>query len=454
MNDIDDEEPAEIQPEFESAGTDADDASREERDSGGFIRLDSGNLSQDRQRLLEAAWRQRSSEAQADDDEARNLWQRFLSRLQETPRGGFAIDDILLPDEASVLQYFEMLSGTRVEKGLLGGGTSWPEESCGGFCMESPSIHVCWTPDSDASTGDKELVERMVQSTWGGSALIDFIFRDGSGNFRTCQDVQCGFFRCYSGTDDIKLFHTSALPSGGVNGCSRLGTQHQNPSGYGSCAPGTPVHDYATMYLPTGNYQRTIVHEFGHAIGLLHEHLRDELVPNAGTCNTIVNDRNNTRPLFTSQGCTSNCINDIELGAYDPLSIMHYCTDAFGLLTLDDVENAQSVYFGRAHEVRFEHSSWYSDQVRLGFASSLWTVSSTSAPASLATGINDTVGDTYSVSVEALNDPRLTCSVTKPPPAFIREQPLVVPTTGFDDTPILATCYDAAAMVAIARLTQ
>jgi hypothetical protein len=184
----------------------------------------------------------------------------------------------------------------------------------------------------------------------------------------------------------------------------------------------------------------------------LHEHLRDELVVNGSTCSSIVTSRTNELPLLISQGCTGgNCINDVEIGAYDPFSIMHYCTDAQGVVTLGDMLGARNYYFGRSYGVSFRYSSWYPASVRLKLDTSQFTVSSTKAAATLVTGATRVVANSITVSALSLTDARLRCSVAVPG-RYVRDAPSVVPPGGLASNPLLATCYHAALLPSMTSL--
>lgn len=381
----------------------------------------------------------------------KELWERFLASAHETPAGGFLVEDVLLPSEDSLVEYFAMLHSDYVDKGLVVPNKAWPKEGCTPFCLDPAHVEICWTPDSDATNGDKAFVADLVQATWAGSAEVDFDFKDGSGNWRTCGQEACGFFNCFTGNADIALFQTSGLPSGGVAGCSRLGTEHLDPSN----PPHTcgVSHDYATMMLPIGDvYGRTVIHEFGHAIGLLHEHLRDE---NTGTCTAIVNSRNNELPLLVGQGCTGpGCYAESPVGDYDPLSVMHYCTDALALFTVGDISSSQTLYDARQYEVRFQHSSWYSAQVALtlsgsGLGGGPWTVNASQSPVAFATGENAFVGGSYAASAVPVSDGRLHCYATRPFHPNVRDGQPIVPPGGFQTRPVLVGCYDPAVLSAI-----
>jgi len=127
---------------------------------------------------------------------------------------------------------------------------------------------------------------------------------------------------------------------GGANGIVTI-TSHTQPLGYCAATVGYAKSPLWMDLESTGCGDRTMLHEFGHVLGMLHEHQR----PDRG--NFVKYHCNNVRGLTTCAppGCGELDCQFLTIPGYyasteyDINSIMHYSSDAFakpGTLTLTD----------------------------------------------------------------------------------------------------------------------
>jgi hypothetical protein len=406
--------------------------------------------------------------SQPDIQEA---WKRFLDSVEENPRGGFSIGDMFFQDESRLLAAFEASYDGRIDKGLVNVDEAWPREGCQQLtCLDPPHVTVCWTPNSNATTNEKARVAALIKESWG--RLSDTVFDFGSaGTFRTCQEFQDGFVLESTGGEDIRIYQNSIV----TRGCSQIGKLSAittSPTIPLTCGQST-LHDYASMWLPTGAslddggsplpslyLDYTAVHEFGHAIGLLHEQIRGEYNYQAGSgerwCKSA--DADLLKP--NGQRMTEADVNGTRNGDFDDNSIMYYCQQDLNLiggftdpraaeLSTGDIFSSRRLYETQDYEVIFQYQSWYPEPVSLGLllpgsTNQTWSVTAQTTAQTLSSGKLGHVGDDYTVSATALTNPRLKCTATKPGALGVFNGPAIIPPAGFSGRPVMATCYDFA----------
>jgi hypothetical protein len=400
-----------------------------------------------------------------DDESVEALWNDFLSAVHETQQGRFFMEDVSFAGEAELLEYFSLVYADRIDKGLTVPALKWPGQL--------PSLTVCWAPSwSNAAIAEMERVEELIQNTWARVVDVEFDFRDGSNNLRFCQETQCGFFMCPSGSEDIRIGQHSSI----TRGCSVFGTQA--PPASCPNLPGTSDY-YPSLALPTGSsgwVDQTIVHEFGHHIAFLHEHIRSEYPWRAGAGNSLWCQAADTDITLDPNSTPGNPNDDTRLnevnaggtavGSYDPASVMNYCAfDTFAEqstyaaeLSVGDLLTARSMYQSQFYPVKVRHSSWYDTQFDVvldlfpatpGNNGAL-SVTAGQTPGTATFGSQAQPGDDYTVTIgSGPTDSRLACTVNRPRAQGVFGYSLVVSPFGFDDNPVTVTCYDPAAITAL-----
>lgn len=189
-----------------------------------------------------------------------------------------APSELMFPNGLEGLRDAEPLMGT---KGWVKKSTKWP----------SPRIAVCWEDLSPDMARERTWVRDALESSWEAASAIDFT------GFNLCQAGEAGIHIVVADAGARTLGLGRELDK--VNNGLRLNFSFTSWNRW--CA-----RDAATR---ESCIRANAVHEFGHAIGFVHEQNRHDT---PGSC---------TAARQGSDG-------DLILTPWDPKSIMNYCNTA------------------------------------------------------------------------------------------------------------------------------
>ncbi len=187
---------------------------------------------------------------------------------------------------------------------------------------EPGKIPVCWfttVAEPGLYPEERARVQELVSEQFDRTAAIRFM------GWKDCEDRQALFDACIGkfpkppqcvGLErkpEISILLTRRLPSG-TFGVSSIGPEARNPP---------------TMLLDPRNIEETAIHEFGHAIGLQHEHARTD------SPRYVKDVRGAPEPDLEISNCpdyagTEKVVDDPTHNKYltdfDPDSVMNYCS--------------------------------------------------------------------------------------------------------------------------------
>lgn len=183
-----------------------------------------------------------------------------------------------------------------------------------GSKWSSPRIPVCWENPENADAVSREWVRSAITRTWEAESALRFY---GWGK---CVEKSRGIRIKIA--DDWPVVYALGVKLDGLKDGMVLNFSFNFDASWKAACGDKPRHCV----------ELTAIHEFGHAIGLVHEHARPDMPAHVrGWCEKEVDGTSAKFPV----------------GEWDPQSVMNYCNSDWinaGKMSLLDIQGVRLIY--------------------------------------------------------------------------------------------------------------
>ncbi|MGI9432830.1 MAG: M57 family metalloprotease [Myxococcota bacterium] len=233
-----------------------------------------------------------------------------------------ATSGVLLAPSVAMAQPFDLAEPGEHSQ-ALSGSMLWP----------SPVIRVCWESSAMSDEAARGWVQEAAEGTWEAVSNVDFV------GWEACTEADTASVRV-GRMDGVNRTWGLGTQLAGANSGMQLTFDAAFPSG---CAPRPENTDLFNAQIREACIRLNAVHEFGHALGFAHEHLRDDAGEICEEGQENVGVATEPEVMFTP---------------YDAESVMNYCASSSGTVN-PALENGGVVL--TAHDVagvRLAYGPW------------------------------------------------------------------------------------------------
>jgi hypothetical protein len=207
--------------------------------------------------------------------------------------------------------------------------------------LKSTQVATCWDSSAASYANVTEFLQKKLSDEFNGRTAVKL-------SFAKCSDAGV------SSSAMRLIFNESG--TGYCKGSPLAVTAWKPNALIEFCVPslrksyGAPLSTEASK----GGWAFAALHEMGHALGLMHEHVREDMEKFDSKCRAKMDGSyTNWRNVFASERAGTTAV-----GAYDPDSVMNYCHSNFVghgpaekmILSLGDIATLAAIYGSSASE--------------------------------------------------------------------------------------------------------